>query len=109
VQLLRDAALRADYDGVRAAIDAVRALSTEADDGAVFEHLSSAGLILLSDGQAGLAVDIFGLMTERFPEHPDGYLWLEQACRRSGQTAAAEEAHQHALDIDPAIVAIATQ
>jgi hypothetical protein len=108
VQQLRDAALKADYDGAAATLNTLRTSSTEVADGAVFEHLSSTGLILLRDGQADLAVDVFELMTERFPDHPDGYLWLAETYDLIKQPDRAQEAHQRALDIDPAIVAIET-
>jgi hypothetical protein len=87
----------------------MRASGAEEPDGAVFEHLSSAGLILLRDGQSGLAVDVFALMAERFPDHPDGYLHVEEAYRRAGRDDQVAEARRLATEVDPVVVAIATR
>jgi tetratricopeptide (TPR) repeat protein len=106
IQVLRQAALQGDLDAVEVAIDVIEATEIENPGGAFFEHLMSAGLLLLEEDQASLAVEVFRIMVDLFPDHPYGYLNLGDAYRQMGDLSEADAAYQQVLEIDPRLEAV---
>jgi tetratricopeptide (TPR) repeat protein len=106
IQLLRQAALQGDLEGVAAEIETIEAAEIDEPGGAVFEHLMSTGLLLLEEDQTELALEVFQLMVSLFPEHPYSYLYLGDAYSQLGVWTEADEAYQQALEIDPRLEAV---
>jgi tetratricopeptide (TPR) repeat protein len=101
IQVLRQAALEGDLEGVAEAIVAIEAAEIEDPGGAVFEHLMSTSQLLLRLGESGLAVDVSQLMVSLFPDHPYSYLYLGNALDQNGEYDKAQEAYLQAVEIDP--------
>jgi tetratricopeptide (TPR) repeat protein len=103
LQVLRRAALQGDVDLVADTVAALAGSGIENPGGETFEHLTSAGLILLRDGKPDLAVEVYQLMVSLFPEHPYAYLNLGDAYTQQGSADRAQEAYARALEIDPRV------
>jgi hypothetical protein len=101
-QVVRKAALEDDPDQLRAALGSV-ASSGRQPGGETFEHLSCAGLVLLSKDRPDLAVEVFQGLVQLFPEHPFAHLHLADAYRLCGDPARAELEYHRATTIEPRI------
>ena len=109
IQVLRQAAIQGDIDMLTDTVNVINTAGIENPDGAVFEHLTSTGLILLKNKQSGLAVEVFQLMVSLFPYHPYSYLYLGDAYTANGDIDKALEAYEQVREFDPTLVPAVNQ
>lgn len=109
IQVLRQAAIQGDMDMLSDTVNAINTAGIENPDGAVFEHLTSTGLILLKNKQSGLAVEVFQLMVSLFPYHPYSYLYLGDAYTENGDINKALEVYEQVREFDPTLVPAVNQ
>ncbi|MCB0375431.1 MAG: serine hydrolase [Sinomicrobium sp.] len=64
--------------------------------------LNTIGYTFLSDGSIAKAIGVFTLNTELFPEDPNVWDSLGEACAKNGERAKAIRYYKKALEIDPA-------
>jgi predicted Zn-dependent protease len=107
IQALRLAAIEGEMEAVETTLDRMRSEGIENPGGETFEHLVSAGLVLLKNEEPGAAIEVFELLVGLFPEHPDSYLYLSEAYTRNGDMEEADEATAKAVEIDPRMGVVA--
>ena len=109
IQILRQAAIQGNTDVLTDTINLINTAGIENPDGAVFEHLTSTGFILLKNKQSGLAVEVFQLMVSLFPYHPYSYLYLGDAYTENGDIDKALEAYEQVREFDPTLAPAVNQ
>jgi len=109
IQVLRQAAIQGDMDMLTDTVNLINRAGIENPDGAVFEHLTSIGLILLKNKQSDLAVEVFQLMISLFPYHPYSYMYLGDAYNENGDIDKALEAYGQAREFDPTLAPAVNQ
>jgi hypothetical protein len=109
IQVLRQAAINGDMDTLSDTINEIYTTGIENPGGETFEHLTSTGLLLLKNGQPGLAVDVFQLMVSLFPDHPYSYLYLGDAYTQKGDLDEAQQAYLRVQEIDPRVAPAVNQ
>jgi tetratricopeptide (TPR) repeat protein len=102
-QALRRAARQADVERIPKLIAQIAELPAESLNGAAFEEILSAGLILRERGQVDLAVQVFESLVSCFPDHPQSHIRLGHAYLSAGKQALAKGCYDRALDIDPSL------
>ena len=99
-QVLRKSAVEKDYVELERVLGGLREEGNMNSGGIEFEHLMSTGLVLQSQEQHDLAIEVFGLMVLLFPDHPSSHIYLGDVYAEMGWVKEAQEAYRRAQELD---------
>ncbi len=105
-QQLRKSAVEATYDRIPELLEGIRSTTADNLDGAKFEEIRSAGLVLQGSDEQQLAVQVFESMAALFPDHPFSHIYLAEAYQLVGDFGLAADSFQKAITIDPSLIAL---
>jgi tetratricopeptide (TPR) repeat protein len=99
-QRLRKAAVDEDYDKFRNLLDEARSSHSERDPWTE-ERLIRIGRLLVQRGRPDVALEVFKVETEWFPDSATAFSMLCEAYMENGEPEPALSACQKALELDP--------